>query len=396
MTPMRFLMTTTGYPGHLLPMVPFARALAAAGHDVCVAAPDSSGTLVRQSGLAFWSCADLPEGELGSIVGSAAQLPRAGGHARMIGEGFGRVAPRALLPDLLGIVDEWRPDLVVSESQELAGGIAAECHGLPHARVALGLASNDEETRSLVADPVDDLRAELGLPPGAAAERLRSALSLTTAPPVLDDGTGTPATHRFREATAPRAGGGGGYVYLTFGSVAASLGFFPELYRSAIDSLAALDAGVLVTVGPGADPAALGALPPNVHVERWMPQEEVAARADAIVCHGGYGSMLGALAHGIPLVAVPLFGGDQWRNAHRLAELGAGIALGDDSRLMFEPPPAAVLAALPDAVDRVVTDPAYRHAAERIAREIAFLPPVGAAVHVLQEFAAQGRAMIME
>ena len=64
-------------------------------------------------------------------------------------------------------------------------------------------------------------------------------------------------------------------VYLTFGSVAAALPFFPDLYRAALRALAALPVRVLLTLGEAADPALLAPLPGNAHVERWRAQEEV-------------------------------------------------------------------------------------------------------------------------
>jgi UDP:flavonoid glycosyltransferase YjiC (YdhE family) len=136
-----------------------------------------------------------------------------------------------------------------------------------------------------------------------------------------------------------------------------------------------------------ADPGALGPLPPNVHVARWLPQDAVLQRAAAIVCHGGYGSVLGALAHGVPVVALPLFGDDQWRNARRVAELGAGIALDGDrgpERHMFDGPSPETCAQLGGAVEAVIADPSYRSAAGRIAGAIDALPPVDAAVDVLR------------
>jgi UDP:flavonoid glycosyltransferase YjiC (YdhE family) len=386
---MRVLMTTTGYPGHLLPLVPFARAFAAGGHDVRVAGPRSHGALAEQLGLRFVGCTDPPAEEVARTVASAAELPVEKGHRHMIAEGFGKVAASALLPDVLRVVDEWHPHAVVSETQELAGPVVAERHGVPHLRVALGLASTDEQTRRLVAEPLNELRVQSGLSPDLGTERIRSSTYLTQLPTAVDPG-GPPATHRFRATpteTPPLpdwwAGGSRPLVYLTFGSVAASLGFFPGLYRKAIDSLATLDAHVLVTVGGAGDPAELGAVPSNVHVERWFSQEAVLAQADAIVSHGGYGAMLGALAAGIPQVVLPLFGGDQWANASRLVDLGVGIALTEGARAMFEEPSANLLEALPISVDRVLTAPAFKRSAGDIAAAIANLPPIDSAPDVL-------------
>jgi MGT family glycosyltransferase len=179
------------------------------------------------------------------------------------------------------------------------------------------------------------------------------------------------------------------------GSVAGLRGLYPRLYRAAIEPLAGVGARVVVTVGDDADPDELGPLPPNVHVVRWAPQDRVIPHAAAVVCHGGYGSVLGALAHGVPLVTVPLFADDQWRNARRVAEVGAGIAVASDGgreRRMLDGPAPEVFARLPDAVEQVLGDAAYRRAARAIAREIEALPPVDAAVGVLARLPDQAGA----
>jgi UDP:flavonoid glycosyltransferase YjiC (YdhE family) len=401
---MRVLMTTTGYPGHLLPLLPFARACVRAGHRVCVAGPRSCGALVAQLRLEFRACADPSDEELGRIVASVAELPPPDGHARMMAEGFGSVAAQAILPDLLTIVGSWQPDVVVHESQEFAAGLAAERHRVPHVRVALGLASTEDETLSLAAATLDELRAELGLARDPHADALRGSPYLTLVPPALEQpgALGPPVTHRFRQVrdgTSPLPDWWGGnddpVVYLTFGSVAGLLGFFPRPYRDAIESLAGVRARVLLTTGADGDPAGLGPLPPNVHAERWVPQELVLPHAAAVICHGGYGSVLGALAHGLQLVTMPIFGGDQWHNGRRVAEIGAGIALEGDpgtKRRMLDGPGREVFAALPDAIESVLNDPGHRRAARGIAGAIDALPPVDAAVDVLQAIADQGRA----
>jgi UDP:flavonoid glycosyltransferase YjiC (YdhE family) len=397
---MRVLMTTTGHAGHFLPLVPFARACLRAGHDVRVAAPRSRGEIVERTGLELEACADPAEEDLARLVVSLADRSPRDGHAHMMSEGFARVAARAVLPDVLEIVGTWRPDVVVRESQEYAGALAAERARIPHVRVALGLAAQEDRTLTTAAPAVDELRAELDLPRDPDAAALRGSPYLTLVPAALEDprGRGPRATHRFserRDGTRPPAtppdrwdGAGGPLVYLTFGSVAGLLGLFPRVYRAAIEALAAVPARVLVTIGEDAEPGALGPLPPNVHVERWLPQGAVVEHAAAVVCHGGYGSVLGALAAGVPVVALPIFADDQWLNARRVAELSAGIALDGDSRpgrRMLDGPGPAEFAELADAVETVIGDPRYRRAARGIASAIAALPPVDAAVEVLHD-----------
>ena len=100
-------------------------------------------------------------------------------------------------------------------------------------------------------------------------------------------------------------------------------------------------------------------------VERWVPQDEVLQRAAAVVTHGGHGSTMGALAHGVPCVVLPLFALDQWFNAAAVARAGAGIALDGerDTRRAIDLPNAETFAALRPAVEHVLDDPGPRRVA---------------------------------
>jgi MGT family glycosyltransferase len=167
-------------------------------------------------------------------------------------------------------------------------------------------------------------------------------------------------------------------VYVTFGSVAPAMPFFPGVFRGALDALADLPVRVLMTIGRVRDPAELGPLPANAHVEGWVRQADVEPHAAAIVCHGGFGTVRAGLAAGVPLVVVPLFA-DQPYNGRRVAALGAGETL--------EGGPAAV-AGLRRAVERVLDDATYAAAAARIAAENRALPPAEQAVEELRTLAA--------
>jgi UDP:flavonoid glycosyltransferase YjiC (YdhE family) len=99
-----------------------------------------------------------------------------------------------------------------------------------------------------------------------------------------------------------------------------------------------------------------------VRVERWIANEaDVVAQAAVVVSHGGFGTTLGVLTAGTPLVVVPLFG-DQPQNAVRVAAAGAGVV--------------ASVAGIRAAVERVLGDDSYRTTARRIADEMRSLPPV--------------------
>jgi UDP:flavonoid glycosyltransferase YjiC (YdhE family) len=106
------------------------------------------------------------------------------------------------------------------------------------------------------------------------------------------------------------------------------------------------------------------------------------------VSHAGYGTTLGAIEHGVGHVMLPLFAGDQWRTAHRVEEVGAGIAVHAGERRVFDPPPDEAIAALPEAVLGVLGDARYRETAGRLGAEMAALPAAHAAAAALVARAA--------
>ena len=73
------------------------------------------------------------------------------------------------------------------------------------------------------------------------------------------------------------------------------------------------------------DPASFRA-PPNVRIQRFVPRSPVLEHAACVVCHAGMGITQKALAHGVPVVAVP-FGRDQPEVARRVEVAGAGVRL---------------------------------------------------------------------
>lgn len=397
-------MTTRGSSGHVGPLAPFGAACRRSGHEVLVAAQRQHQGNVERTGLPFAPVGEPPPEVWMPRLAEFSQLSFDAANETMVGEFFGRLDTAAALPALSRIAEEWRPDVIVRESWEYASTLVAERYDIPLARVALGLMTVEEQSIGWVAGAVDAARAEVGLPPDPAGDRLRDTPYLTMLPEALEDPAvpGPRATHRFRPPAAAAAaplpdwwpGNGDPLVYLSFGSVTAGthLPYYPALYRAAVDALAPLPVRLLVTVGEPRELDELGPLPPNVHVERWVPQEAVAPHAAAIVCHGGRGSTLGALEHGVPLVVLPLFSFDQAANAAAVARAGAGIALDAErgARGALALPAATTVDGLGTAVRRVIADDGYHRAAQAIADAMHRLPPVEAAVDVLAAIGRRG------
>lgn len=177
-------------------------------------------------------------------------------------------------------------------------------------------------------------------------------------------------------------------IYVTFGSVAASIGLFPGFYTRVVEQLAELPARALLTLGLAGEVADLGAVPPHVHVEPWWPQHDVMPAAAAIVGHGGFGTTLSALAVGVPQVVLPLFSFDQFLNAECVAAIGAGLALVDDrpeerraGDVSLRGP--QVTDHLADSILAILADPRFTTAASEVAKEMSGLPNIGACIAAL-------------
>jgi UDP:flavonoid glycosyltransferase YjiC (YdhE family) len=132
-----------------------------------------------------------------------------------------------------------------------------------------------------------------------------------------------------------------------------------------------MSARVLLTVGRRFHASTLGPVPASVHVEPWVDQARVLNHADLVVCHGGSGTTLAALAAGVPLVMVPLFA-DQFENARRIAKTRAGKVV--ETQITADGARTINTAATPEitrSIEDVLGDVTYRDRARTIAAEMA-------------------------
>lgn len=96
----------------------------------------------------------------------------------------------------------------------------------------------------------------------------------------------------------------------------------PEFFRTCVASFADTPWRVVLATG-AVDAGELGAVPENFTVAPSFPQIGVLRAADVFVTHAGLGSVLEALALGVPTAAVPQFP-EQETNAARVRDLGLG------------------------------------------------------------------------
>lgn len=137
--------------------------------------------------------------------------------------------------------------------------------------------------------------------------------------------------------------------------------------------MAGMPVRAIVTTGPVIDPAQFRS---SVHVTvvATAPHSEVLKVADAVVTHGVHGTVVRALAAGVPLVVLPQ-GRDQADNAARVSARGAGV------RIERSATPATMAA----AVCRLLNESSYRDAAERLGCSIRDDAISGALVRELED-----------
>ncbi|MEV1290353.1 glycosyltransferase [Micromonospora sp. NPDC049679] len=386
---MRILFTFAGGRGHFEPLVPIARAAEAAGHVVAVAGRAALVPIIETAGFTGLAVEADGGGPPRRIPLQELDPDR---EDRDLRDGFADRAARQRATLLLALCADWEPDLIVCDETDFGSMIVAERLGLPYATV-LVIAAGSFVRKELIAGPLHRLRAEHGLPPDPELAMLSRHLVLSPIPPRYRDPVfPLPATaHSVRPfAVGPAADDaappwlaelrGAPTVYFTLGTV-----FNVEsgdLFARVLAGLRELPVNLVVTVGREIDPDELGPQPAHVHVERFIPQSVLLPYCDLVVSHGGSGSVLGALAHGLPMVLIPM-GADQPHNAARCTELGVARVL-DAVR--------ATPASVRDAASAVLADPGFRRAAQRLRDEMAALPGPEHAVRLLERLVTERRS----
>ncbi|GAB6897660.1 glycosyltransferase [Kineosporia succinea] len=380
---MRILISSCPAVGHLLPILPLARAAQRAGHEVALLSHPSVAHLAPSLTL-------LPAGP--SLEENLAEVMRRSGvdardvaideteanaripvdffvHARM---DLGAAAARAA-------VREFAPGLVVADAADLFGPYTAAALGVPWAVHGASLPFNEQLAKFF------DV---------AAAERVaQEGVTLTSPVAYLDpwpDALLRPSdvypAPRIPVRAVPHRGEGAPWrrtrrgdrptVLLTLGTLVDD----PQALGGALDSLLELDVDVIVAPHVAGDLGDRQPDPDRVQVAGFVPMKDLLdSGVDVVVTAGGAGTVLSALSAGIPLVVLPM-GVDKPMNAERVASVGAG-------RTVTAPGEIAA------AVAEVLATPAHARAAAHVAESVCSSYPAEAALDRLLEIAS-GRTTI--
>ncbi len=377
---MKILAVATPGAGHVSPMLPLIEAFLAQGDEVTVAAGKDPDGVVARTGAAFRVAGrgemewfhDLQVRVLHGKPGDGITPERINHY--FFPRLFAEVGAPDMIDDVVALGKELGPDLVVFETYALAGPLAAEVLGVPgvHHLISPMLPHDVSELGNDAVSPM--WRSFDCSTPGYGG--LYRGMTIELSPPSLEEQT-VPAGESLVMRPAPMPAAEPMHadppcVYLTLGTF---FGSNTEVFRTALAGLSKEDIEVVVTVGANNEPAAIGPVPANSQVKRYVPQADLLPRCSAVIHHGGAGTMYGSLAHGLPQVVLPQ-GADNFVNGRLVARCGAGLSIGPEQLT-----PEAVC----DAVRSVLTDPSYRDTARQLAEELAALPEPGDVARELRD-----------
>lgn len=382
---MRVLFVTAVLPSHYFVMAPFAWALRAAGHEVCVATQPELVETVARSGL-----------PVVSVGGEAAFAER----YRRQDDGRPRSAdPKVLFcdvadgmaDDLVSFAHRWQPDAVVWEPSTFVGPLTAQLCGAVSLRCLWG---PDIIERGVGRDKLPAEFAELFARFGVDLSQVPPWWTVDVCPD--DAQVVSDPEHRIRARFVPyssagrvpewgvRRPEGRPRVCVTLGitmtEVSGRNAFFaPQVLRA----LSELDVELVTAVVPE-QRELLGEVPDGVRVAEDCALYELVPHCDLVVHHGGVGSMLTAALNGVPQLTLTQMP-DQTFFAAGLVRSGASVHLpfadADDETLRA-------------TVSRLLQDPSYRAAAAQVREHIRSRPTPSECVPLVERLVADaGRPM---
>lgn len=299
----------------------------------------------------------------------------------LLTEGYPGATARHAAHDIKAHAERWQPDVIVRDTCEFGGYLAAEALGLPHASVGTGGGNARYLDRGLLAPALDVGRAEFGLSPDPSAVRLYAYLHANLAPEEYDPEELTIPNARCYRHASPEALGerltdfGEVSVLAAFGTMYPLLPDWDEVTRAVVGGLSELGHPAVVATGPRRFDAA-----PNIVLAETVPQPLLLECCELFVTHGGFNSVREALRLGVPMVIVPWVT-DSHINAERCVRAGLARVV-PRGKLTAE----AVCA----VSSEVLADPRYRESARRMRRRMLALPPLDVFINDLEALTSGG------
>jgi len=362
----KILVTCIPQAGHLTPLGPLITAFLRAGDDVVVASGDPVCAQVESLGARFEPAGHGMDVWFGRLASRTRGVPGDGLPPERISHYFvprlfAEIAAADMVEDVLAVGERFGPDLVLFDAQAFVGPLVARLLGARQVNHLYGPLVAPEVLR-LATDALSPLWRSFGIDVAEDAG-LYDGATVVVCPASMDSDVpprGTrlairpsPAPLRpVRPASPP-------VVYFSLGTLWANA----DVVRRVLAGLAELPIQVVATLG-ALDPTDVSPVPANAELHRYVPQQQVLPEASLVVHHAGAGTMFGALAHGLPQVALPQ-AADNFLNADVLTRAGVALSLA---------PHEVTSEAVTAAVQEVLEDGSFAAAARVIAEEIDGMP----------------------
>jgi MGT family glycosyltransferase len=343
-------------------MYPLVRGLVARGHNVAILGQPAQAEAARALGATF-APLGLPDWPPGKSIAEDRDL--------FLSLFFGPAVGEAVLESIA----RHTPDVLVVDCYLTAGLAAAERAQLPAAALVHTL--YHAFVRRIVGQrwrealpTINAMRVRFDLPPAESPMALLEPMQAVfvacpqefdTAMPDLPANVRYVGAIRDASPAAERASPWGRTEGPPRVLVALSTTYQhqEDVLRRVATALAALPVQAIMTVGTVIDPGAIEPAP-NVALHRYLPHAALLPGCALVVTHVGFGTVMAALAHGVPLLCLPM-GRDQHDNAARVAACGAGMVLSAD----------AGVDEMRHAMHELLTQPDYQDAARHMAVMIA-------------------------
>ena len=171
---------------------------------------------------------------------------------------------------------------------------------------------------------------------------------------------------------------------LLYSSLGTAFNNWPEYYPILFDAVRDLDINVFAALG-SIDPASLKDIPANVEVGQMVPQLDILSQASVFITHAGMGGTGEAIYYGVPMIAIPQME-EQAITARQIEKLGLGVAFLDKSAITSE--------ALKTAIQKLLTEPSYKAAAEQFSADMKTLGGAKASAEALLHFEYAGSRLV--
>jgi MGT family glycosyltransferase len=383
----RFLFVVPPLVGHVNPTVSIARELESRGHEVAWAAHPTRVRPLLPPGAKLFELDDRVSHEIWNPIAERARSVRGLESYQFLWQDVLVPLARAMRPAIEGLLVETRPDVVVVDQQAIGGALAARKLGARWATLCTTSAvlvdpfADLPKVKAWSLEKLRDLEREAQLAAADAPDLSPNLVLVLSTEALVGSLDRFPSHYRFvgpsihdRPDPTPfpwDALRDGRRVLVSLGTVSGERG--GAFYRTVAEALGAEPLQVVLVAPDGALPDA----PANFIVCPHVPQLALLPKMNAVLTHGGHNTVCESLANGLPMVVTPIRD-DQPVNANQVVAAGAGI------RLKFARLGAS---ALRDAVRRVLEDPSFRQAAERVRASFAAAGGAKRAASLLEELA---------